>query len=64
MAQATPSKTDTKHAAQAILMQRVADALLVASEDGTSEAIQTAMRTEAKRIGKMFGYLSWSGIWR
>lgn len=60
----TMSRTDTKQSAQDKLMQRLADALLLAAEDGEPIEMLDEMRRQAARIGKLFGYTSWPGIGR
>jgi hypothetical protein len=51
-----------KEAAQDAIMQRLADMLLIASEEEETPRMIEEIRKQAIRVGKMFGYTSWPGI--
>jgi hypothetical protein len=56
------TKTEIKQQAQDAIMQRLADSLLIADEQGDDAQVIDEMRRQAARIGKLFGYRSWPGI--
>ncbi len=55
-------KTEIKHDALENLMQSIAEALVIAQENGESTEVQKEMKKQAKRIMKFLGYSEFSGI--
>lgn len=50
------------YAGQDLIMQSIANGLLLSKESGEDETVIEVARVLAERIGRRFGYESWPGI--
>jgi len=56
------TKTEIKQTAQDYLLQGLANAISMETNDADDPAVLEAMRGQARRVLKMFGYDSFPGI--
>jgi hypothetical protein len=56
------TKTEIKQTAQDYLLQGLANAISMETNDADDPAVLEAMRGQARRVMKMFGYDSFPGI--